>query len=300
MRSELPGVVPRRWRGLVGRPFSKHWRAGLLVLLMGAVMAWSLVPMLWFLMVAFSEPGFIPTSIGISRKLSLDSFRGALIGGRRTAGGLQAPIAPAIGNSFIVATGTVALVLALSIGAAYVFSRVRFRGKGVLYQSFLVVRATPSMSLAVPVYLLLLSYRLLNTKLGLVLVHTIAALPLAVWLIKGFMDTVPPELEEQAMIDGASVSKTLRLITLPLAAPGIAVAACFVFLASYIEYQYALIINRGDVITLPLAIRGYMSEHEVFWNEMAAATFVSMIPLALFFSFVGRYIVRGLTLGALK
>ena len=87
---------------------------------------------------------------------------------------------------------------------------------------------------------------------------------------------------------------------MPLAAPGIAVTACFIFLASYIEYMFSLILSRGNVETLPVAIAGYHSEHQTFYNEMAAASFISMIPLAVFFFFAGRYMVRGLTMGAVK
>src|SRR5262245_19546673 len=92
----------------------------------------------------------------------------------------------------------------------------------------------------------------------------------------------------------------IRKIILPLAPPGLAVTACFIFLASYIEFLFALILSRGSINTLPLAISGYMTELQTFYNEMAAASFLSMIPLALFFYFAGRYMVGGLSLGALK
>ncbi|WP_051631081.1 carbohydrate ABC transporter permease [Afifella pfennigii] len=107
---------------------------------------------------------------------------------------------------------------------------------------------TPAVSLAVPIYLMMSHYRLLDTYLGLSLVHTMLSLPLAIWLLKGFIDGIPRELEEAAMIDGAtSLWQVLRYIVLPLAAPGIAVTACFVFLSSYIEFMFALIIARGDI-----------------------------------------------------
>jgi len=195
---------------------------------------------------------------------------------------------------------TVALCLALSVGAAYVFSRFRARALRVAFNGLLIVRMTPGVSLAVPIFLMMTQYRLVNTHVGLALVHTLLSLPLAIWLMKGFFDTIPPELEEAAAIDGASLLVALRRIVLPLAAPGVAVTACFVFLASYVEFMFALILSRGGINTLPLAIAGYKSEHQVFYNEMAAASFISMIPLALFFFFVGRSMVSGLSFGALK
>ena len=126
------------------------------------------------------------------------------------------------------------------------------------------------------------------------------AMPLAIWLTKGFIDGIPVEIEEAAFIDGATLLQVLRYVVMPLAAPGVAVTACFVFLASYIEFMFALILSRGSTNTLPLAIASYNSEHQTFYNEMAAASFISMIPLVVFFYFAGRYMVGGLTMGAVK
>ncbi len=278
---------------------SVRWRPVLLLLIF-VVGAWSLFPFLWYFLVSLTLPGSIPRTFALPSTLTLRTYGAVLFGEGYVKAGTKVSIVPNVINSVKVAALTVVLCLCLCTGAAYVFSRLRSRPLRIGLNSLLVVRMTPGVSLAVPIFLMMTRYRLVNTHLGLALVHTLLSLPLAIWLLKGFFDTIPVELEEQAAIDGATLLVALRKIVLPLAAPGIAVTACFVFLASYIEYMFALILSRGAINTLPLAIAGYKSEHHVFYNEMAAASFISMIPLALFFYLVGRYMVGGLSFGALK
>ena len=278
---------------------SLGWRL-LLLALMGLVSLWSLFPFLWYFLVSLALPGSIPRSLSLPSTLSLRTYAAVLLGGGYLEAGTNLSILPNIVNSLKVAGLAVGLSLGLSVGAAYVFSRFRASGLRLGFNALLVVRMTPGVSLAVPIFLMMTRYRLVNTHIGLALVHTLLALPLAVWLMKGFFDTIPVELEEAAAIDGATLLLALRKVILPLAAPGLAVTACFVFLSSYIEYMFALILSRGAINTLPLAIAGYKSEHHVFYNEMAAASFLSMIPLMLFFYLLGRYMVSGLSFGALK
>ena len=272
----------------------------LLCCAMGAIAVWTLFPFVWFFLVSLTIPGSIPRRLEFPRVLTGRSYAAVLLGGKFAPVGAETPIVPNVLNSLIMTSLTMALCLSISLGAAYVFSRFRFRPLRWLLSSLLIVRMTPGVSLAVPIFLLMLRYRLVDTYIGLSMVYTLTSLPLAIWLMKGFFDTIPTELEEQAYIDGATMLTALRKIILPLAAPGIAVTACFIFLSSYIEFLFAMILSRGTINTLPLAISGYMTELQSFYNEMAAASFLSMIPLILFFYFAGRYMVGGLSLGALK
>jgi len=278
---------------------SPAWRA-LLVAAALVVATWSLFPFAWYFLTSITIPGHIPRRLTLPDVVTLRSYGAVLVGGDFVEVGAKFSIVPNVLNSFAVSLMAVTLCLTLSVGAAYAFSRVRSRLLRVAFDSLLVVRMTPGVVLAVPVFLLMSRYRLVDTHVGLALVHTLLSLPLAVWLLKGFFDTIPVELEEAAWIDGATLLGGLRRVVLPLAAPGVAVTACFVFLASYIEFLFALILSRGTINTLPLAIAAYKSEHQTFYNEMAAASFLSMLPLALFFYLVGRYMVGGLSLGALK
>ena len=272
----------------------------LLFCAMGAIAVWTLFPFVWFFLVSLTIPGNIPRRIEMPGVITGRSYAAVLLGGRFAPVGAETPIVPNVFNSLIMTSLTMLLCLSISLGAAYVFSRFRFRPLRLLLSSLLIVRMTPGVSLAVPIFLLMLKYRLVDTYIGLSMVYTLTSLPLAIWLMKGFFDTIPTELEEQAYIDGATMFMALRKIILPLAAPGIAVTACFIFLSSYIEFLFAMILSRGSINTLPLALAGYMTELQTFYNEMAAASFLSMIPLVLFFYFAGRYMVGGLSLGALK
>ncbi|KAB2875730.1 MAG: carbohydrate ABC transporter permease [Bauldia sp.] len=277
------------------------WRVRALLLAAAAlVVVWSLFPFTWFFLTSLTTPGNIPRSFSLPETLTLEAYSTVLFGSSAAVSGSKFSIVPNIVNSFIVAVVTVALCVVLSFGAAYVFSRYRSRGLDLAFNWLLLIRMTPALSLAVPIYLMMSGYGLTDTHIGLSLVYTMLSLPLAIWLMKGFIDTIPVEIEEAARIDGASFFQLLRHVLVPLAAPGIAVTACFIFLASYIEYMFSLILSRGNVETLPVAIAGYHSEHQTFYNEMAAASFISMIPLAVFFFFAGRYMVRGLTMGAVK
>lgn len=275
------------------------YRLGLLAIA-ALVALWTLFPFAWYFLVSLTTPGNIPRSLEFPDVVTLQSYYAALFGGGTEGITANYSIIPNIVNSFIVAGLTVANCTILGFGAAYVFSRGRSKALQVLFNALLVIRMTPAVSLAVPIFLMIGAYGLTDTRLGLSLVHTMLSLPLAIWLLKGFIDGIPQELEEAAIIDGASVLQILRHIILPLSAPGIAVAACFVFLASYIEFMFATILSRGTADTLPIAIAGYNSEHQTFYNEMAAASFMSMIPLFIFFYLAGRYMVRGLTMGAVK
>ncbi len=275
------------------------YRASLVLMAILAAL-WTLFPFAWYFLVSLTMPGHIPRRFSFPDVITFQSYAAALLGGGTEGATANVSILPNLINSFIVAGLTVVGCTVLGFGAAYVFSRGRSTLLSVLFNGLLVIRMTPAVSLAVPIYLMINSYGLADTHLGLSLVHTMLSLPLAIWLLKGFIDGIPTEIEEAALIDGASVLQTLRYIIIPLAAPGIAVSACFVFLASYVEFMFASILSRGTADTLPIAIAGYNSEHQTFYNEMAAASFMSMIPLFAFFYVAGRYMVRGLTMGAVK
>lgn len=272
----------------------------LILCLMGAVVIWSVFPFAWYFLVSLTSPGHIPRSFQFPDVLTLDSYGAALFGGNYAKAGAKFSVVPNIINSFVVALMTVAMCTVLSFGAAYVFSRLRTPMLDLSFNALLLIRMTPAVTLAVPLYLMMSNYQLIDTYFGLSLIHTLLSLPLAIWLLKGYLDAIPMELEEAAYMDGAGLFTMWFYVVIPLAAPGIAVTAFFIFLSSYIEFMFALIMSSGTIDTLPLAIASYNSEHQTFYNEMAAASFISMVPLAAFFFIAGRYIVGGLTTGAVK
>lgn len=272
-------------------------KTGLIVIFL-VIFCWTLFPFLWYFFVSITPSGSIPRDLSLPNKITLMNYWGVLNKNVETASRIT--ILPNIINSFVIAVATVILCLVLGIGAAYVCSRYKGRIVKVAFNSLLVIRMTPGVSILVPIFIFMGKLRLIDRHLGIILVHTLLSLPLTIWLIKGFIDGIPREIEEQAAIDGSSFINTLVKIIIPLAAPGMAVSACFIFLTSYNEFLFAMILSRGASNTLPLAIAGFNASHRTFYNEMAAASFLSIIPLSIFFALAGKHIVRGLTMGGVK
>lgn len=262
------------------------------------VLVWSVGPIAWMGVISFTTLGNLPTTIGLPSFFSLDTYRAVIMGGPSSP--LTSSILPRMVDSTIVALLCVAITTCLSIPPGYAFSRRRFRGSNLMYNSLLLVRMIPAIVLAIPYFLMFRQYGLLDTHLGLALAHATIWVPLGVWLMKGFFDTIPKELEEQATIDGASSTAVLSRIILPLSAPGVSVVACLCFLGSFIEYMFALVLLKGNVTTLPLAIAGLITGFRPFWNEMAAVSLIALLPIAIFFLLAGKYIVAGFTMGAIK
>jgi multiple sugar transport system permease protein len=153
----------------------------------------------------------------------------------------------------------------------------------------------------VPLFLLMNRLDLLNTRLSLALVYTSFNLPVVVWMMRGFFEEVPIELEEAALVDGMSRLGTFLRIALPLAAPGLAATAVFCLIVAWNEFLFALVLAQTDAaITLPVGIAGQVTQYEIRWGAMSAAGVLAMIPVLIFAFAAQRYLVRGLSLGAVK
>lgn len=204
-------------------------------------------------------------------------------------------------NSLVVASATTALCVPLAAGCAWALSRLRVRGRGALTGLVLVVSMFPPVSILSPLYLMLRWLGLIDTYAGLVLPYTTFALPLAIWLLVGFFDRLPRELEEAALVDGAGRLRTFAEILLPLAAPGLAATAILTFVASWNEFLFALAFTTGPHRrTLPVAVALYRGQYEVPWGEVLAAALLATLPVALLVLVMQRRIVEGLTAGAVK
>ncbi len=204
-------------------------------------------------------------------------------------------------NSLIVATGTTLLGLVMALPAGYGFSRFSFRGKRWSMLSFLVVQMFPGAIILIPYYVLLANLGLLNSFLGLVLAYSVTALPFVVWMLKGFFDTIPFDLEEAAMVDGFSRISAFYRVILPLSTPAVAVTALFAFLAAWNEWLLAFTIMSSDAMyTLPVGITSFVAEPQVFWNLFAAISILVSIPVVILFIVFQRYLISGLTRGAVK
>ena len=206
-------------------------------------------------------------------------------------------------TSAIVAALSTMCAMVLGTLAAYGLSRFRLRGQldRRLSLWILSTRMFPPIVTAVPLFLMMRDLRLINTISSLVIVYTALNLPFVVWMMRGFFEELPRELEEAAMVDGDSRLGALVRVILPLVTPGLAATAVFCLIVSWNEFLLALVLTQTDAaMTLPVGIAGRVTQYEIKWGVMSAAGVVAMIPILVFAMAVQRYLVRGLSLGAVK
>jgi ABC-type glycerol-3-phosphate transport system permease component len=204
-------------------------------------------------------------------------------------------------NSLIVAAATTLLCVSLGFACAYALARLRFRGKRVLLAAVLAVTMFPQIAIVSPLYLGLRELRLIDTYAGLVLPYVTFAMPLAIWLLTGFLRALPPELEEAARVDGAGRLRVLLEIVLPLAAPALATTAILTFIYCWNEFLFALSFTLGpETHTVPVAVALFRGQYQVPWGEILAAAMVSTLPVAALVLAFQRRIVTGLVSGAVK
>ena len=204
-------------------------------------------------------------------------------------------------NSLIVSIGTSLLGLVIAIPAGYAFSRYKFTGRDVSMFAFLLVQMFPGIIILVPYFLVMKTLGLLNSHLGLILAYCVTALPLCVWMLKGFFDTVPRELEEAATLDGCNQFQVFTKVVLPLSMPAVAVTALFSFLAAWNEFLLALTFNTSnDMYTLPVGLASLISSTGQAWGDFAAASILVSLPVALLFLFFQKFLIEGLSAGGIK
>ena len=204
-------------------------------------------------------------------------------------------------NSVLVSAGTTAVGLLLATTGAYGFSRFNFRGKRTSMLSFIVVQMFPGAIILIPYYVLMYQLGLIDNLVGLVIMYSVTALPFVLWFLKGFFDTIPVDLEEAAMVDGTTRTGAMWRVIVPLAVPAIAVAALFSFLSAWNEWLLAYTFMTSSAnYTLPVGVQSFVNPPQVFWNEFAAISVLVSVPVAALFLIFQRYLVSGLTVGAVK
>jgi multiple sugar transport system permease protein len=204
-------------------------------------------------------------------------------------------------NSLWVSTLTTILAVAVAVPAAYAFSRFRFPGRTFLFFAVLLRNMFPAVIFLVPLFILMRWLGLVNTHGSLVLTYLTFGLPLAIWLLKGFYDNIPIQLEQAARIDGATRFQAFFLIVMPLSTPGIIATAIYSFIGAWNEYIYAYtFLTRQDQMTLPIGIQRFFAENSTDWPGLMAATFLMSVPVVVLFLVLQRYFVRALTEGAVK
>ena len=202
-------------------------------------------------------------------------------------------------NSLIVALGTTALSLLLGVPTAYVLARYRFAGNADFGFWILTTRMTPPVAMLIPFFVVYIRSGLFDSHLGLILAHTAITLSIVVWLMKGFFEDLPLELEEAALMDGATHFQAFRQICLPVALPGIAAVAILTFLFSWNEFLFSLVL-ADRIQTVPVGLYNFVGYQQIRWGELTASAVIMLLPVLLFVFIFQRQLVRGLTLGAIK
>ncbi|MFT4038658.1 MAG: carbohydrate ABC transporter permease [Thermomicrobiales bacterium] len=206
-----------------------------------------------------------------------------------------------IRNSIIVSSATTVLGLIVAVPAAYAFARFNFPGRDALFFSVLIRNMFPVVVFLIPLFILMKNLRLIDTYWSLILTYLTFGLPLSIWLLKGFYDNIPPELERAARIDGATRFQAFWKIILPLSAPGLVATAIYAFIQGWNEYVYArTFINSDSKMTMPVGLEKFFTEYASNWPGLMAASFIMSVPVVVLFLVLQRHFVRALTEGAVK
>ncbi|MBI1776033.1 MAG: carbohydrate ABC transporter permease [Proteobacteria bacterium] len=204
-------------------------------------------------------------------------------------------------NSIWVSTATTVLGVVVAVPAAYAFSRFRFPGRHLLFYSVLLRNMFPAVVFLMPLFIMMRWLRLVNTEASLILTYLTFGLPLSIWLLKGFYDNIPVELEQAARIDGASRFQAFIQVVMPLSSPGIIATAIYSFILAWNEYVYALtFLNDKSKLTLSVGLQRFFTEYATNWPGLMAASFIMSVPVVVAFLILQKYFVRALTEGAIK
>jgi multiple sugar transport system permease protein len=277
-----------------GRGLRRVWGAVRLWLPLAAWLGFVLAPYAWMFITSIKPPDELYTKVVDywPRRPTFEGYRLLLE---------TTPFLTYMRNSGIVALSTCAVALVVAVSAAYCFSRLHFRGKGVLLFGFLVTQLFPSVLLVLPLFLIMRTLGILNTPPALILAHSTFAVPFSTWLLTGFFNAIPRELDEAATIDGCSRLQAFRFVLLPLSAPGLAAALTYIFIYSWNEFIYALTFTADlRARTIPVGLQTFMGEFIIRWDLLTAGGVITALPIVFFFMLVQRHLIAGLTAGAVK
>jgi multiple sugar transport system permease protein len=251
-------------------------------------------PMLWMFLTSLKPEADIVTSQMqyIPRHVTFENY---------VAIWTQSNFPVLITNSLIVTAVTVAICVATGTLAAYAFARMTFRGRNALMLGYLLIRMFPAVMMVIPLYVMMRTVGLVDSRFGLALAYTSFLLPLFVWMLKGFFDAAPKELESAARIDGSTRLGAMVRIVLPLTRNGLVASSVFIAISAWNEFIFALMLTTGQGSrTWPVGLQLMVGEFQLPWGVLAAGGILSILPVMFVFAIVQRAMVQGLTAGAVK
>ena len=266
----------------------------ILLTLLVILILWAVLPFFWMVSTSFktTEETYTVPLVWIPRYPTIKNFLYVV---------KRAPFLTYFRNSVVVAVSTTVIAIILASLAGYSFSRFKFLGGHTLLLIFLITQMFPGALLIIPLFQIIKALKLLNTLYALILSYITFSLPLCTWLMKGFFDQIPQELEEAAMIDGCSRVSAMVRVIFPLALPGVMAASIFSFIGAWDEFIFALIFTSTDKVrTLPVGLQRFITAYEIYWNHLGAASVLTTIPVVILFLFIQRHMVKGLTAGSVK
>lgn len=277
---------------------SRRTRRGLaraaIWLLLGMFIVLALGPIVWGVVTSLmplSALTTVPPEISLAN-VTLDNYQEVLLSDQSLTRGLV--------NSAIIATLTAVISLSLGSAAAYALSRLQVIGANKMLLGILATQMFPGIVIAIPLFLVFSQIGLIDTYPGLVIIYLSFTLPIVIWILKGFFDAIPPQLERAAAVDGASPFQVFRLVILPISLPALFAAGVFAFIESWNEFFFAIIFTRISVKTAPIAIAEFSGQYQTLYGQMLAAAVLASIPVVVLAIIFRRFILEGFVEGAVK
>ncbi len=261
--------------------------------LMALVMIFFVGPILWFILLAFRHPS---DAYNLPPEIIFQPDLGNFITTFVEPGNNAIQLV----NSLIVSTGATLLSLPFALAAAYALSRFAMRGKEFIMNWYISLLIAPPIVFVIPYFILMSWIGWAGSYQAMILTLQTLAIPFSVWLLKSFMDEVPIDLEEAAWVDGANRFAAFFRIIIPLALPGIIVTSMFTFVFSWNNVLFPLVLSKQSTTTLPVGTISFFASTGIYWGYLASTAVVAMLPPMIIFLLLGRYVVRGLTFGAVK
>ncbi len=278
------------------------WKKALIYSGIVLFLVFALFPILWvFLMSLKTDKEIIASVPRFFFSPTLENYKAILLGVKAAGTETSRPdFILYFKNSLIITCGAVLVSLLAGVPAAYALARFKFRFKEDIAFTFLSFRFAPEIAVIIPIFVIYRTLGLYNTYIGMVLVYQLITLPLIIWIMRGYFEDIPESIEQAARLDGYSWFAIFRKISLPLVKPGLASTAILSFIFAWNNFIFGLVLGAKETFPVTVGTLGFISYESVLWGQMAAASIVTILPEIVIAFFIQKYLVRGLSLGAVR